>query len=217
MENLVVSTFQNLQDATAALERLKDLDLMSDITIYNLALIRKTGEKKFDILQSRGPDFEDGPLAGALAGTAIGAIGGPVGMTIGMLTGTMAGTLYAGDADDFANDFLQKVNAKISVGTLAIILDVEEDNEMMINSYMETYGGTTLHRNISVEYDQFDEKQWNELNDEIDTEEKALKAAMDKNKAAIQARLEKLKLKRKEKKRLYNVCAKDTLKMSRKQ
>lgn len=199
MENLVVSTFRDLQDATAALGRLKDLDLLGDITIYNHALIRKTGEKKFEILQSKGPEFEDGPLAGALGGTAIGAIGGPVGMTIGMLTGTMAGVAYAGDAEDFSNDFLQKVNAKIDVGTLAIILDVEEDNEVMINSYMETYGGTTIHRNISIEYDQFDEKQWKELNDEIDGEERALKAALDKDKATIQAKIDKLKLERKEK------------------
>jgi hypothetical protein len=35
MENIVVSTFRNVQDATAGLNKLKDLDQLNDITIIS--------------------------------------------------------------------------------------------------------------------------------------------------------------------------------------
>ncbi len=61
MENLIVITFQNAQNATDALDRLKELDELNDITIYNIALIRKTTDSQFELLHREGPDTTDFP------------------------------------------------------------------------------------------------------------------------------------------------------------
>lgn len=197
MENLVVSTFRNPPDAFAALNKLKGLEQLGDIIIYNVAMIRKTGDNTFEMLDQEGPEFQDRPAIGAIKGSLIGAIAGPLGMAIGMLTGTMAEAISEGEAQDFSDEFLSKVNAEIDTGSVALVLDMEEDSGFMINSYMEPYHGTTIHSNIILEYDQFDRQQWKELNEEIENEEKALQTALKKDKASIHAKIADLKLKRK--------------------
>ena len=199
MENLVVSTFQDAVSASEGLKKLQELDQIGDIIIYNVVKIRKTAENQFELLFQDGPDYEGRPALGALGGSVIGAIGGPIGMVIGMLTGTIIGTANEDDAEAFSDAFLAKVNGNLTIGAFAILLDVEEDNEKIINSYMETCHGVTVHSDIADQYDRFDNEQWKELNEEIDEEEKALQAAMDKDKEAIKAKIKKLKAERDEK------------------
>src|SRR5258708_20526641 len=99
MENIVVSTFRNVQDATAALNRLKDLDQLNDITIYNMVMIRKTAEGRFVFLYQDGPDTQDLPAEVAMARTLVGALAGPIGMCIVIFTAVMVAPPDASDTD----------------------------------------------------------------------------------------------------------------------
>ena len=198
MENIVVSSFRNLQDATLGLNKLKDLDQLNDITIYNLVMIRKTAEGKFEFLYREGPDTQDIPAEGALAGTLIGAIGGPIGMAVGMLTGTMLGSADEDDKEEMSQEFLDNVNKQLSVGSIAIVMDVEEEDELMINSYLSPFNGVIVRRDIADELAKHDQQQWAELDAELDAEEARLKAAGAKDKAAIEAKIAKLKTERQE-------------------
>ena len=193
MENLVVTTFQDAENATEGLNRLNELDQLGDITIYNLLLIRKTSESKFELLHQQGPDGADLPATGAMAGTLIGALGGPIGMAMGLLTGTVIGSLHEDDTKAFTKNFIDKVNSRVSIGTFALLLDVEEDTEFMINSYMDPYKGVTVHTPIAGQLDDYDEEQWDELDKEIDEEQKALETAAGKEKEAIKEKIARLK------------------------
>ena len=199
MENLVVSTFQDAENASEGLKKLQELDQIGDIIIYNAAMIRKTAENQFDLLFQDGADNEGRPALGAIGGAAIGAIGGPIGMAIGMLTGTLIGSADEDDAEAFSDAFLATVNGNLVIGSFAILLDVEEDDEQLINSYMEACHGITAHSDIADQYDRFDNEQWKELNEEIDEEEKALQTAVDKDKEVLKAKIKKLKAERDEK------------------
>ena len=198
MENIVVSTFSDARSASDALKVLKELDQLGDITIYNMVMIRKTGEEHIEFLYHEGPDTRDLPVAGGAAGALIGVIGGPIGMALGMLTGVMIGAIDEDDTDSFSEDFLNKTGGQLSEGSIAIILDVEEDNEVMINSYLEPLNGATTRTNIADEYDKYDEEQWEELNKQIDDAEHELDHAREEDKAAIKAKIENLKKKEKE-------------------
>ena len=199
MENLVVSTFQDAENASEGLKKLRELDEIGDIIIYNVVMIRKTAENQFDLLFQDGADNEGRPALGALGGAVIGAVGGPIGMAIGMLTGTIIGSADEDDAEAFSDAFLATVNGNLTIATFAILLDVEEDDEQMINSYMEPCHGVTVHSDIADQYDRFHNEQWKELNEEIDEEEKALRGALDKDKEALKAKIKKLKAERDEK------------------
>jgi uncharacterized membrane protein len=193
MENLIVITFQNAQNATDGLNRLKELDALNDITIYNIALIRKTGDAQFELLHRDGPDTTDFPATGAVTGVLIGVIAGPVGMAIGMMTGTMFGFVEEDTTEGFYTDLMGKVKDRLSTGTFAIVMDVEEDNEVMINSYMESYNGVTGRAAITDMVDDYDREQQAELDREIAAEEDALKNALGEDKAAIKEKIEKLR------------------------
>jgi uncharacterized membrane protein len=198
MEKLIIVTFRDAKNATGGLNRLLDLDQLGDITIYNYAKILKTGDNKFDLQEHKGPDVSDLPFAGAIGGSVIGLMGGPVGMVLGMLTGAMVGGVDAADSMDFDDEVLDRVKDKLSVGDFAIVLDMEEDDEVLVNSYIEPLQGVIVRTDIAEKYDQYDDEQWQELNKEIDDEEKSLKNAIDKDKASINAKIAKLKKERDE-------------------
>jgi uncharacterized membrane protein len=198
MENIVVSSFRNLQDATLGLNKLKDLDQLNDITIYNMVMIRKTAEGRFEFLYQEGPDTRDIPAEGALAGTLIGAIGGPIGMAVGMLTGVMVGSADEDDSEEMSREFLDNVNKQLGIGSVAIVLDVEEEGEFMINSYLSPFNGVIVRRDIADQFAKYDQEQWTELQEELDAEEGRLKEAGEKDKAVIEAKIAKLKTEREE-------------------
>lgn len=199
MEKLIIITFADAKNATGGLNRLLDLDQLGDITIYNYAKIRKTGVNQFDLQEHRGPDVSELPFAGAMSGSMIGALGGPAGMVLGMLTGVMVGGADAADTMDFDDDVLDKVKSKLNVGDFAIVLDMEEDEEILVNSYIEPLQGVVVRTDIAEQYEKYDDEQWDDLNKEIDDEEKSLKNALDKDKAAIKVKIAKLKKERDEK------------------
>ena len=194
MENLLIVTFGDKSKAAEGLNRLKDLDQLGDIIIYNRALIQKTGINQYEILEHEGPDTEALPTAGVLGGAVIGSLGGPLGMAMGMLTGATLG--LAGEANrlDFSSDVLDQVNKRLSIGTFAIILDAEEDTESIVDSYMKSSDGYVLRTDIADQYDQYNQAQDDEFNKELKAEEKSLKADLDADKATIKLRIQKLKL-----------------------
>jgi hypothetical protein len=128
----------------------------------------------------------------------IGIIGGPIGMAMGMLTGALVGSADQINNLDFSDKVLNKVKDKLLVGEFAIVLDVEEDDNLFINSYMDPFQGVLVRTDIASQFEKYDNEQWDELNKEIDDEEKSLKIAVDKDKASIKTKIGKLKKERDE-------------------
>jgi uncharacterized membrane protein len=195
MENLVFTTFQPETQAREGLQKLKELDELGDITIYNIALLRKNGERDFTLLHHEGPDVSDLPVGGMVAGSLVGLLAGPIGMAIGMLTGALAGTAAGDSSEEVTQQFLDKAGKELAPGSYEIVMDVEEDTTFMIDSYMTPFQGKTVHSAIEDEYAENDAARWKALKDEIAEQEKALHVAADKDKAAITAKIDGLKKK----------------------
>jgi len=200
MENLVVISFQLLQNADDAANKLKELDNIGDIVIYNQVLIRKDSAGLFTILNHEGPDTIDLPVGGALIGSLLGLIGGPIGLAIGALTGLLAGTVDENNTEVFYGEILKKVKDHLQEGSYALLLDVEEISTFMIDSYMVLFSEKVFRANMEDVYDAFDDKQKEKLDEEIKEQEMELKRAGQKDKAAIEEKIRKLKAKREERK-----------------
>jgi hypothetical protein len=52
------------------------------------------------------------------------------------------------------------------------VLYVEEDDDVMINSYLEPYHGQIVRTSIADQYTRYNQRQWLELNKEIEDEKK---------------------------------------------
>jgi len=197
MENLIVATFLNKDDASKAVTQLKELNQLEDIVIYNMAMIQKK-ENQIEVLYHEGPDTEDIPGESAFVGTVVGAIGGPIGMAIGMLTGVMVGAVNEDDTETFIDNLMEKVNKRLQPGSYAIVMDIEEYAELFVDSYLEPHHATVLRTAIEDQYDNFNREQWEEFNRELDAEEEQLKKATDEDKMAIKEKIKELKAKRDE-------------------
>lgn len=200
MESLIVAVFKDLQHANDGLQKLKELDLLDDIVIYNLVMVLKKGDHVFEYLYHDGADSQDLPAEGAVAGSVIGIIGGPVGMALGMMTGMMAGAVDEDDTDGFTEDISDKINSQLRTGQYAVIADIEEDTEFFIDSYLGSFDAVIIRTSMADEFDDYDQKQWDDLDKDIDDAEKELAAAADAQKAALKEKLAKLKAKREERK-----------------
>jgi uncharacterized membrane protein len=193
MENLLIITFGDKSKATEGLNRLTDLDQLGDIIIYNSAIVHKTGNNQFEIIAHEGPDTAALPATGALGGAVIGALGGPLGMAMGMLTGATLGLAGESNRLDFSSDVLDRITKNLGIGRFAIVLDVEEDTESIVDSYMKSSDGIVLRTDVADQYDQYNQDQDDEFNKELDAEEESLEADAEADKADIKLRIENLK------------------------
>jgi uncharacterized membrane protein len=198
MENVVLITFQNLQNTHDGLKKLRDLDELGDIIVYDMVTIHKQDDNRFEIINHEGPETEDLPAQEAIIGSVVGMIAGPIGMAIGMMSGVMTGALDEDDTEDFHDEILKNANNLLRPGDYAIILDVEESGSVIVDSYLNKFG-TVIRTNLINEYDKHNQQQWNELEEEIDREEQEFEKATQEDKAAIKEKLDQLKAKRVEK------------------
>jgi uncharacterized membrane protein len=197
MENLIVATFQNKDDASEAVNQLKELNELEDIIIYNIVMVQKK-EDQIEVLYHEGPDTRDMPAESAFVGSLIGAIGGPVGMAIGMLTGVMVGAVNEDDTEAFIHKLMEKVNKRLQPGSYAIVMDIEEYAELFVDSYLESHQATVVRTPIADQYENFNREQWEQFNKQMDAEEERLKTATDQDKMAIKEKIKDLKAKRDE-------------------
>jgi uncharacterized membrane protein len=194
MENLIVATFQNKDDASKALNQLKELDQLEDIIIFNIVMIQKK-ENQIEVVFHEGPDTVDMPVESAFVGSLVGAIGGPVGMAIGMLTGVMVGAVNEDDSETFIRKLMEKVNKRLQPGDYAIVMHVEEYADLFVNSYLESHHAAIVRTPIADEYDNFNREQSEEFNKKMDAEEERIKTAADEDKMAIKEKIKELKAK----------------------
>lgn len=201
MENLIVATFKDLQNANGALDKLKNLDYLDDIVLYNIVLVRKSGDSQFEFLYRYGSDTEDLPAGGAVIGSLVGLLAGPIGMAIGMMTGAMVGAVDEDDTDSFLDEVSKKVNKVMLTGDYAIVADLEEDIDLLVDTYLDPFHAVIIRTSLNADYAIYDELEWDELDKEIDDAGKKLAAAKEADKAAIKDKLDKLKAKREERKK----------------
>src|ERR1700684_3332649 len=89
MENLVVTTFLNIQDATEGLNKIKELDELGEITIYNILLVRKRSETKFELLYHNGLDISEMPPYDKMAGLLFNTIDEPIKLAVALFSGLL--------------------------------------------------------------------------------------------------------------------------------
>ena len=193
MESIIVATFQNLQDAEKSLDRIRELDLIDDIAVYNIVLVQRKNETGLDFLYRDGPDTKHFPKTGAIAGLLIGALAGPLGMVIGTMVGGISGSLDQYNVEKGQQEFLNKIRPLLKTGCYALIMEVKEDNPSTVNFYLEQNSAVVTRTILGDVYTNSDLEEWESLIQDISREEKELELGGRKEKAAIRERIEKLK------------------------
>ena len=197
MESIIVATFQNLQDAEKGMDRIRELDLINDINVYNIVLVQNT-ETGIEFLYRDGPDAKNFPKTGAIAGLLLGALAGPLGMVIGAMAGGISGSLDRINVEKGQQEFLNKIKRQLKTGCYALIMDVKEDNPSLINFYLEQHSAAVTRTILDDVYTNSDLEEWESLVRKNSQAEKEWELAGRDEKAAVKERIEKLKAKKEE-------------------
>jgi uncharacterized membrane protein len=198
MTNLIIASFSEEASAIEASHKLNELETIGDITIYEMALIKKPATGEAVVLQA--DDTTEGlrTLSGAAIGGLIGTLAGPVGTIIGMLTGTLAGAVLEEDHYGFTEDFLAKAVGQLQPGSTAVIAEIDEDNDIFVDSSLTPLGATLVRTDVDYEYDEQSDEEMEEFEEDIANERAKIKSATAEEKSRIQKKIAKLKEKRKD-------------------
>lgn len=197
MTNIVVVTFTDEAQAITATRKFRNLETTGDITIYEMAVLKKNADGTVVALQT---DTEEGikTLGGMAVGTLLGSLAGPVGLLVGMFTGTLAGAAAESDYYDFSEDFGTTVANNMRPGTVAIIAEIDEDNPISTNSVFLPFSATIARSDVDDVYDQYELEQIETFDNEIAAEREKIKTSVDEKKESVRNKIADLKQKRKE-------------------
>ena len=198
MTKILVASFKDLKTANAAMQKLNDLEVLGDISIYEKVLVRKKVNDEFEILQN---DSTDGwrTLTGMIIGGALGMLGGPIGFIIGVFGGGTIGTALEISHYDFDAGFITNLEKTMGTGSISIIAEIDEDNEIFVDTSLKSFDADIMRTTVDVEFDNYVTEQMEELQDDIAVARKDLKNSSEKDKETISRKIVELKSKRNEK------------------
>lgn len=199
MTNLIISTFKEEATAIEASQKLNELEIIGDITIYERVILKKHADGETVVLQA---DTAGGggltTISGMAVGALIGSLGGPVGLVAGMFAGTVTGALVESDNYGFAEDFISGAANHLQPGMTAVIAEIEESDPVFVDSSLTPLGATLTRSDVDYEYTRHSDEEIDELDEEIAGARAKLKSALENDKAKFRKKIDKLKEERKE-------------------
>ena len=162
--NIVVATFSEESKTYQAFSEIKQAGTRRDITIEALAIVRRAedGSLQTPDMTGRAPG---GTFKGGLIGSLIGILGGPLGVLLGWGTGAVLGSIH--DVREVRSDLglVQALSEGMNPGDIALIGEIEELSNTVLNGIVRRLGGEVLRRPVD------------EIRREIEQADKAREAA----------------------------------------
>jgi uncharacterized membrane protein len=151
-DNVIVVQFDEPSKAYQALSELNHLGDEGKVDVRSAVLLERKQDGSVRVPE--GADNSAGlyVASGSLVGMLVGALAGPVGMLLGASFGALggsAGEVARATDDDFA---LEAIGARIAPGSPALVAEVTEPAEEVLDKAMAALGGTVTRRTASDVY-----------------------------------------------------------------
>ena len=194
MNRIIVSIFDNEEQAFKGQSALKELHLSGDITLYATAVISKNDEGKVEMksLSEKGPL---GARVGMISGAFIGLIGGPIGMALGASVGALGGMFYDASNEAFSGNFIDEVAKELENGKTAVIAEVEEGWKTPVDSKMAELHALVFRFNQSEKKEELFKREWETAKAELEELQEELETVSDDAKKEVAAQIQTLEKK----------------------
>jgi uncharacterized membrane protein len=151
-DNVIVVQFDEPSKAYQALSELNRVGREGKVDVKSAVLLERG--KDGTVQTPEGADNAAGfyLASGGLLGMLVGALGGPVGMLLGGSIGAMAGSIGEFDRADDQDVALQAIGERIQPGSPALVAEVTEPAEEVIDKTMAALGGKVTRRPASDVY-----------------------------------------------------------------
>ena len=145
--NVIAVTFRDRGNAFQALSEMKGAAFEGRVDVIAANVVFRDDDGGLKV--SEGVDNVGGAatLGGSLVGVLIGgAIGGPVGLLVGWAGGMLVGGAFDIRRANASTSVLGEISARIPVGGTALIAEVDEVAEEVIDTEMGKLGGMVFRR-----------------------------------------------------------------------
>jgi len=155
MDNIIVASFKDEKSATEGMKRLKALESLDDIVIYNELLLQKTSNGNFEYLEKNTEGGKWHTLREIGLGGLVGLFGGPAGVVIGMMAGPAVGGVADLGRESFDEAFIDKVTLEAPIGTTSIIAEIGEPDASLVDQQLEPLGAQIFRNSTHTEQKRF--------------------------------------------------------------
>jgi uncharacterized membrane protein len=162
-------TFKEEAKAIEASQKLNELEIIGDITIYERVILKKNADGETVVLQA---DTAEGGGLTTISGMAVGA-------------------LVESDNFGFAEDFISGAADHLQPGMTAVIAEIEESDPVFVDSSLTPLGATLTRSDVDYEYTRHSDEEIDELDEEIAGARTKLKSALENDKAKFRKKIEK--------------------------
>ena len=176
--NVVAFSFDDDQNAYAALTKLKELDGQGQLNVNEAMVVQRGADGVIAVKDRVGEPELVGTATGGLLGLMIGVLGGPLGVLVGGYTGLLFGSLADLDDSERVETTLGEIAKTLQPGRNAVIAVISEQSLEVVDTAMAAFGATIVRRPVY------------EVEAEVAAAEKA------ERKAAREAKLELMRAKR---------------------
>jgi uncharacterized membrane protein len=147
-ENVIAVSFVENRAAYEAFSNLKELDRQRQVSLRGAAVVDRDEGGRLVTKDEVDDRRLSGTTTGGLIGLVIGVLGGPFGILIGGATGLLIGSLF--DSEDAADEgsVLAAISNAVKPGQTALIAELSEPSDDVVDSAMAKLGGTVLRRTV---------------------------------------------------------------------
>jgi uncharacterized membrane protein len=170
--NIIVATFDEESKTYQAFSEIKGAGARREIKVESMAIVRRAADGSMQTPEITG-HMPGGTFKGGLIGSLIGILGGPLGVLLGWGTGAVLGSIH--DAREIRSDLglLQTLSEGMNPGNVALIGEIEESSNEVVNGIVRRLGGEVLRRPVD------------EIRREIELADKARSAAAQEARRVI--------------------------------
>jgi uncharacterized membrane protein len=149
MANLIVLTFDNVDEAGSVREALRDVERGGYIGLDDSAIVVRDEGGKVHVKNEVDRGVTIGAIGGGFLGLLIGSVFFPI---AGLLVGALGGALI-GKAADIGIDqkFVKDVTEAMEPGTSALFLVSRDANPNVALAALKPYEGQVFHTTLSTE------------------------------------------------------------------
>jgi len=144
--NVIAVTFDEQSKAYQALSTLKGLDREGRLELKSAAVVERDATGQLRIPEGADNASGEGFAIGGLIGMLVGILGGPVGMLLGLGAGGLIGGLDDLDRADKEDQTLAQVGRHVRPGKNALLAEVDEYADDVVDAAMTAQGGAVLRR-----------------------------------------------------------------------
>lgn len=189
MNNMLVIVFDNEQQALEGANVLWQLHEDLNTVVFSQTILQRDADGTIKIL--RGSEKDDLGLAmGALVGGIVGCIGGPAGIVAGTAIGAVSGIVIDHWDADLREDFLNVVTTKLEPEKFAVLADVSEHDESLVDEKMSSLDGTLFRRPRSAIVDAHVHHEIDQTKSELQHLEARVEEAADTAKQNLSLKFE---------------------------